>query len=298
MAGVAGGISGSGGANGIAPPSSSADPPPGPPTYDLALHGQGPCIGSSLEQAIAAVHREWPELADINVLYTNDPNRGGDGSFIYAFARETGFALAFKRGGGDCPAGCTENEYWYFAMDAACAPVQVGHFNAAWGAGNCLATTGAPLWGLPAAPDPAVVCGADNSPKDVSGVYPLRGIGTRIACTEKAAGEPQVSVTLALTLTVAQSVGDLAHGTVTLQGSGHPLVDGQPIAATFTRRRFAAVREVSKLLTTCIDQHSIQIDLDFESGMPGRFQFMETRSLNCPPSQDYCKGQLNLQLVP
>ena len=72
---------------------------------------------------------------------SNDGNRGGDGSFIYAFATETGFAVTFKRGGGDCPAGCAENEYWYFVTDPACAPMQVGHFNAAWGPGNCLLTT-------------------------------------------------------------------------------------------------------------------------------------------------------------
>lgn len=295
--GAAGGLSGSGGANGFVPPP-GGDAPPGPPTYDLTLHGQGPCSGSSLEQTIAAVHKEWPELADIKVLHTNDPNRVGDGSFIYAFALESGFALVFKRGGGDCPAGCTDNEYWYFATDAACAPLQVGHFKAAWGTGACLATSGTALWGLPRAPDPAVVCGADNSPTDISGVYSLTGVGTRLACTEKAAAEPQMSVTVSLTLTVAQSVGDLAHGTVTVQGTGHPLIDGHPIAATFTRRRFAALSEVSNLPATCINQHTTRIDLDLESGTPGRLQFMETRSLDCPPSQNYCKGQLDLQLDP
>jgi hypothetical protein len=283
-----------GGVTGIVPPS-GGDVAPGAPVYDLARKGQGPCAGGSLEQAISAVHKGWSHLSDIQMLYT--PDQLGDGSFIRAFASESSFALDFKRGGGDCPSGCTENEHWYFMTDVACAPTQVGHFKAAWATGNCLSTEGTPMWGLPKPPDPAVVCGADNSPRDVSGVHNLRGTGTRMACTDKGAGEPRVNVNVPLTMTVAQSTGDLSRGTVTLQGSGYPLIDGQPIAAMFSRRRFTATREVSNLPATCIDQHAIQLDLDFDSGLPGHLEFTETRSLNCPPSQDYCKGQLNLDLA-
>jgi hypothetical protein len=158
--------------------------------------------------------------------------------------------------------------------------------------------SGKPMWGRPRAPDPAVVCGADNAPAPVSGVYKFNGAGTRVACTEKAGAEPQMSVAFALTLSVAQAAGDPTRGTVTLQGTGHPLIDGQPIPATFTRRRFTAAREVSNLPAMCIDQHTIQIRHDFESELPGRLDFFEVRSLNCPPSQDpYCKGAIGLDLA-
>lgn len=48
---------------------------------------------------------------------------------------------------------------------------------------------------------------------------------------------------------------------------------------------------------TCIAEHALQVDLDFESGKPGRLQFSETKSLNCPPSQEYCKASLSLDLA-
>ncbi|MEA2699166.1 MAG: hypothetical protein QOI66_3437 [Myxococcales bacterium] len=48
----------------------------------------------------------------------------------------------------------------------------------------------------------------------------------------------------------------------------------------------------------CIDQNAIQqIQLDFDSGLPGRLEFFEVKSLNCPPSQDYCKGMIGLDLA-
>jgi hypothetical protein len=292
-----GGPSGTGGTTDLSPPSAGDDSRPGEPASDLAQRGAGACAGVSLQQVIAAVHQGWPALADVTELYRDDPTRIGDGSFIYAFAHDGGFALVFKRGGGDCPAGCTENEYWYFVTDAVCAPTQVGHYGIAPGAGNCLMASGKPMWGLPRAPDPVAVCGADNTPAPVSGVYKLDGTGTRVACTEKAGAEPQMSVALALTLSVTQAAGDPAHGTVTLDGTGHPLIDGQPIPATFTRRRFTAARETSNLPATCIDQHTIQIRHDFESGLPGRLDFFEVKALGCPPSQAYCKGTIGLDLT-
>ena len=127
--------------------------------HELAATGSGACVGSTLAQIIAWVHRDRPELADVSRLYLPDPNRGGDGSFVYAFEQESGFALAFRRGGGDCPAGCTENEYWYFVTDDACKPEQIGHYRAEWQTGTCVTISGAPLWGLPQAPAPALVCG-------------------------------------------------------------------------------------------------------------------------------------------
>jgi hypothetical protein len=246
---------------------------------------------------IAAVHQGWPDLADVTEFYRADSNRLGDGSFIYAFTNGAGFALAFKRGGGDCPAGCTENEYWYFVTDVACAPAMVGHYSAGWATGNCLTTSGKPMWGVPKPPDPATVCGADNTPGPLSGVYNFKATGSRVACTEKAGDEPQVSVTSSLMLSVAQIAGDLSRGTVTVQGTGHPLIDGQPIPAVFTRRRFTATRELNNLPAMCIDQSTLQIQHDFESGLPGRLEFFEVRSLNCPPSQAYCKGIISLDLT-
>ena len=100
-----------------------------------------------------------------------------------------------------------------------------------------------------------------------------------------------------LTVTVAQTAGDLAHGTVMVQGTGEPRIDGQPLPATFTRRRFMASREVSNLPAMCIDQHQIGVTLDLEGVAPGRLTFTEVRSLACPPGDTYCKGFLGLDLT-
>ncbi len=142
------------------PPSANLAPAaPGSPVYALTAPGPGACAGTTLAAVIAAIHARWPELADVSRLHQPEPRRAGDGSAIHAFTPDGGFALAFKRGGGDCPAGCTEHEYWYFTTDATCAAEQVGHYRAGWLSGACLTATGTPLWGLPAPPDPALVCG-------------------------------------------------------------------------------------------------------------------------------------------
>src|SRR5258708_15292044 len=86
---------GGGGSTGISPPSQGDASPPGTPAYELAQKGLGACADSSLVRVIAAVHQGWPALADVTELYRDDPNRLGDGSFIYAFANGTGFALVF-----------------------------------------------------------------------------------------------------------------------------------------------------------------------------------------------------------
>jgi hypothetical protein len=139
--------------------------PPGDPVDDAGITGTGACAGNTLAGVIAQVHAAWPQLGDVQRLYQpRAGRRGGDGSYVYAFIGPHGFALAFRRGGGDCPAGCTENEYWYFDTDERCAARQVGHYRAGWETGACLSTAGAPLWGVPAAPEPGVVCPAAVAP--------------------------------------------------------------------------------------------------------------------------------------
>ncbi|MBI2391996.1 MAG: hypothetical protein HYV09_20560 [Deltaproteobacteria bacterium] len=125
-------------------PKPKAVAPPGPRLTAETAKGSGVCAGRTLGQAIDAAYAAMPSLKDITVLY--DPEKVmSDGSFVHAFQKpDGGFAIVFKRGGGDCPAGCTENEYWYFETDAACATKQVGHYLPTWGSG-CVNVVGAPL---------------------------------------------------------------------------------------------------------------------------------------------------------
>jgi hypothetical protein len=155
------------------------------------------------------------------------------------------------------------------------------------------------MWTVPATPDPATLCGADLSAKDISGTYSLCADGTRTACTAKMGAEPTVPLPSALTLVVAQTKGDLSKGTVTLTGTGHPRVDGVPLDATFMRRRFTATKSYSNLPSTCPDEYGVTIELDFEGvRVPGGLGFHEFHTLDCPKDPTgYCKGELHATLV-
>ena len=211
-------------------------PTPDPFVTSGAATASGSCGGETLQQVIDAVHSTHPELADIVRIFA--PGTLPDGSFIYAFAAPTGFRLVFERGGGDCLGGCTEHEYWYFQTDASCTPVLVGSYHPDQAAGDAgCPLYGTPMWAVPPPPDPLSVCGADNTPQDISGSYTLCVNGISYPCDAKgtSAGIPFHSVTM----TVAQSASDLTKGTVTLGGTGVKRLDGVALDAVFTRRRFS-----------------------------------------------------------
>jgi hypothetical protein len=263
-------------------------PTPDPFITNGAATASGSCSGETLQQAIDAVHSAHPELADIVRIFA--PGAFLDGSFIYAFAAPTGFRLVFVRGGGDCPAGCTEHQYWYFQTDGSCTPVLVGNYHPDQGTGDggC-PMYGTPMWAVPPPPDPISVCGADNTPRDISGSYTLCVNGISYPCDAKgsSAGIPFHSVTM----TVAQSAGDLAKGTVTLGGTGVQRLDGVALDAIFTRKRFSVSVQESDLPAQCLDQYSISLDVDFEGTSPPSLRFFESHAVGaCPPMGDYCKG--------
>jgi hypothetical protein len=290
-----GGASSDAGKQTVLPPDGQSGA--GTPVRDPAAPGAGPCAGKTLASVIAAVHEGWPDLAGISAIAGMDPNLSGDGSLIFAFSAEGGFRVVFKRGMNDCPAGCIDNRYWYFETDKQCAPRLLGEYERTYsGAGNCFEVKGRPLWGIPAAIDPMHVCGADNSPKDIHGIYRLRGAGNRTACTEKMGAEPTEKVSLELTATVLQAMGDLASGTVVLQGSGNPRLDGVPLPGTVKGRKITAALETSNLPAMCVEQSSVSLELDLAAPLSGKLSFFEMRSIGCPPGTGYCKGALTLEL--
>jgi hypothetical protein len=296
--GSAGGFAGTGNTDAAAKSTAGGDggaclaippwPTPDPFITSGSATASGACSGKTLQQVIDAVHAIHPELADITTIYA--PSGLLDGSFIYAFAAPGGFRLVFERGGGDCPAGCTTHEYWYFQTDASCAPIQVGHYHPddALIDGGC-PMIGEALWAVPPPPDPLSVCGADATAQDISGSYTLCVNGISYPCDPKgSAGVPFHSVTL----TVAQNAGDLAKGTVTLSGTGVSRIDGVPLAATFMRKRFSAALQSNNQPAQCIDQYSISLNVDFEGTSPPALRYMEVRAVGaCPPMGAYCKGE-------
>ncbi|MGB7062909.1 MAG: hypothetical protein WBF13_11230 [Candidatus Zixiibacteriota bacterium] len=61
------------------------------------------------------------------VIYV-EPNFGdGDGPNVYAREATDGLTYLFRNAWGDCPSGCTSNEYWYFIFEEN-EPVLVGYW--------------------------------------------------------------------------------------------------------------------------------------------------------------------------
>jgi hypothetical protein len=224
---------------------------------------------------------------------------GGDPPAVVVPYRDEdgGFSLVFRRGSGDCPSGCIDNEYWYFQTDSKCEPQQVGHYAEDNSEdGTCFDVQGLPMWKTPKPMDPSYQCGADMTPQSISGSYTLGASGTQTACTDKAGAEPQVAVAMAVTMTIAQDPGDLSKGTVTFQGTGSAVVDGQPLPATFKRRRFDASASWSNLPATCPEDSGVSATYDFEGYAPGTLRAGESRTLDCSTGA-YCKGELQLDLA-
>jgi hypothetical protein len=257
--------------------------------------GSGPCAGVTLAELLDTIRAGDPTLAGVVTVY-NPTTTTGDGSFIYPYARtDGGFDIVFKRGSGDCESGCLDNAYTYFSTDAACRPVDVGHYHASWGtagASNCLVVDGAAMWNHPPSPDPATVCGQDNAAKDVRGTYLLRATGTREACSTTAA--KAASVDTMVMMLVEQDAKDLSTGFVTYTGTGHALVDGVRLPAKFQRRRFDAGLQSSNLPSSCPRETSVTSRYDFEAYQPGGIEVTQLGDDACST----CKGSMSLTLTP
>lgn len=271
------------------------DESPGTPVYDLSEVGSGECEGATLGSTIERVHTEHPELSDIQTLYVPGPENGGDGSFIYAFKKPDGtFALVFKRGDGDCEAGCIENDYFYFDTVAECAISAEGQTSRP--VDGCLPVDQLPKWGIPPAAPPESICGVSMDPQDLSGDYIVYFCGQGSKCSTSSKDEP-LTLPGALTLHIAQDAADLAHGTVTLAGTGEPLIDGRALSATFERRRFHVEEHVSNLPAQCEESHDLTFDYDFEGFGARHLSFFQVSTPDCDANPgDYCKGFIEADL--
>jgi len=86
---------------------------------------------------------------------------------------------------------------------------------------------------------------------DQRGTYTFLAVGQSQACVINPDKGTTNSVSVAIVLTVAQDPHDLSTGTVTFTGTGHPLIDGVPLEAKFSRQRFEADQQSSNLPNAC-----------------------------------------------
>lgn len=267
---------------------------PGRYVTDPLTPGEYTCAGTTLGAVLDALRAARPELADITTIYNPARQVAGDGSFVYPYLKSGGgFAIALKRGAGDCPAGCTDNFYYYFETGETCVLADVGHYHARWGDGSCLDVEGMPRWSHPPPPNPALVCGADNSAQDQRGTYTFLAVGQSQACVVNPGNGNTNAVRVSVVLTVTQDPNDLSTGTVTFSGTGHPLIDGVSLDAKFSRQRFEADQQSSNLPNACPREFGIMANYDFETAQPGSLNVSEFGSDSCTA----CKGFTNLALT-
>jgi hypothetical protein len=273
-------VAGAGGATGSDACASKRDQAPGEPVYDEMTFGRGECANVSLSQVLRAIEALRPDLNDVTTLYAPDPDRGGDGSFRYAFLRpDGGFAVVFKRGDGDCPSGCITNDYWYFETGVGCEVQEIGETHR--GGDGCIQADQLPRWGIPRSALPSEICDADLSPQDLSGSYliPTCGQASSSCLMDKDKGASQ-PLPGSIMLSIAQDPADLSRGLIYLNDTQQPGIDGVPFAATFERMKVTAFVETSNLPSNCLEQSLLQFEYDFE-GSGRRLSFNSSSSPDC-----------------
>ena len=210
-----------------------------------------------------------------------------------------GFALVRKVGSGDCPAGCINNEYFYYVTDENCQSQQVGHYLPASSVSSegCLVDVGEPLWGIPPARDPLLLCGTSSAAEDISGTYRLHATGSWWPCAEPGATVEAVWFDAVVTLSIEQDAA-LSSGTVTFEGTGEPLIDGHQLPAQFQRRRFVATYLSGSDPAACGNSITLSVAFDFEGY--GRREITLDQKFLGSGTDCTCEGarQLGLRLCP
>ena len=135
---------------------------------------------------------------------------------------------------------------------------------------------------------------SNPAPQNVSGEYQLVTCGQVTPCTRP--GEPVMIQALSdrIGLTVSQNVGDLAHGTVTLHGTGQLLLDDRAFDAKFSGRSFE-VELKGPINTVCNEEYDLSFSYDFSGYGARTFNWAFERSPTCSGNNgsEYCKGDVH-----
>lgn len=268
------------------------------PIRDAAMYGAGICTGTTAEQFIAMAQKLRPELSDIRQLNHVDTSPGASSISAYLEADGT-FSLVFRRGDGDCFAGCINNEYWYVESDEKCAPTQVGYYKRSQRQdSNCFDESGAAMWDEPRALDPKYACEANLMPQNVAGSHELRARGVLQGCARSGETIAPMSIDKIIKLDVEQDASQLAKATVTLHDVGHPLLDERKLTAEVVRRRVVVHLQESNLPNKCIKQNQVDLEYDFEALGGRSLYLMQVDTPDCDNKpDDYCKGYVELSLA-
>lgn len=249
--------------------------------------GPGVCAQTTLADFVAAIHASDPSLADITTFPS--PNELYDGSGVYVLDAPTGFMVVLKRGAHDCPAGCIDNEYYYFDTIDDCQPVLFGHYSTLFDfERNCYNVSGTPLWSIGNSIHPESRCDFDPTPRLAGGTYQLNAVGSGTIC------ETGATVMNANSYEIRVADPDPITGATTVSFIGfHDSLTDVPREGVVVNNRLSV--HLLEETTSCINQQNLLFDFDFTTNV-GFFLFSELKSDCDDPASKYCKGELYLDL--
>ncbi|MBI5304794.1 MAG: hypothetical protein HY868_21850 [Chloroflexi bacterium] len=131
----------------------SATPSPIPPTpiptvtRVIPTRTLVPSVNTS-DAAIAIIKKQFPEVAHIKPKSAGAIGASTDIKVI--LPRQDAWLIVFWEGWGDCPAGCINHRYTYFAVERDGRVTRVGEYSRIYNAEkNAFEEKGSPLWGVP-----------------------------------------------------------------------------------------------------------------------------------------------------
>jgi hypothetical protein len=127
---------------------------------DGSTVGKGSCAARSVDDIVAVIHSDYPELADIVPVVAADAGWlcGPDGcacaiesvcvppTGVKVVSYRDGFRIVMERLLQNSQFKYHLKEYWYFETNEVCHPTLVGHYLVDLGV---LSVTGSDLWGYP-----------------------------------------------------------------------------------------------------------------------------------------------------
>lgn len=279
------------------------------------IEGTGACGGVTARSVLQTIWTAFPDLADIDTVQPIDPTGipvfnagpaqpanepaflGGTDEHILVLMDGGTFAFVFVRGSRCSGQSCLDSQRWYFETDDDCSPRWVGYYQEIQRDG-CVDVSGDPLWGLPGARSLRSICGADLSPRDISGEYPVTLL---MAFTATLCDGSPVDGVVPATLAITQTA-DLATASAEVRDSGIPLIDDVSLSGNVEYTSFEATVETPREGSCSITrQYAFQFEGEANDAFGGLFfailDVTESLGTDCSPTDVVCTDQLSVHFA-
>jgi len=99
------------------------------PLANSSATGTGACQGVTVGAFLSAIQVQDSQIqiSSVQTCASISSSIGASGG-VFAYRTSCGsLRVVVWQGSGDCPAGCIQNDYWYFDSDTNCQPILVRH---------------------------------------------------------------------------------------------------------------------------------------------------------------------------